>query len=154
MNVHKYLAQVNIGKVIAPMDSPIMSGFADHLDEINKLAEESEGFIWRLKEDNNNATSIHVFDDPFILINMSVWESVDALYKFVYQSAHVEYLKKRKEWFEKLTDMHMALWWIPQNHFPDCNEAIERLTHIKVNGASAFAFSFKTKYMPDGTQIP
>jgi hypothetical protein len=135
------------------MDSPVMSGFADHLDEINQLAEASEGFIWRLKEDNNNATSIHVFDDPFILINMSVWESIDALFKFVYQSAHADYLGKRKEWFEKLKDIHMALWWIPQNHFPTCLEAIERLDHIKTHGASPYAFTFRTKFSQEGTRI-
>jgi hypothetical protein len=153
MNVQKYLAQVNIGKIVAPMDNPVMAGFADHLDEINRLAEETEGFVWRLKEENNNATSIQIFDDPFILINMSVWVSIDALYQFVYQSAHVEYLKKRREWFEKMTDMHMALWWIPRNHIPSCHEAVERLTHIKMNGETPFAFSFKTKFTSEGTEI-
>jgi hypothetical protein len=99
------------------------------------------------------AYSIRIFDDPFMLINMSVWDSIDALYKFVYQSAHVDYLKKRSEWFEKLTEMHMALWWIPQDHIPTCNEAVERLTHLKQHGASSFAFSFKNKFSPEGTRM-
>jgi hypothetical protein len=153
MKEQYFLAQVNIGKIIAPMDSPVMSGFADHLDEINRLAEESDGFVWRLKEDNNNATSIHVFDDPFMLINMSVWKSIDALYKYVYMSAHADYLRRRKEWFEKLTDMYMALWWIPSHHIPDCKEAVERLSHLKEHGVSPYAFTFKAIFTPEGTRL-
>jgi hypothetical protein len=154
MNVHKNLAQVNIGKVVAPLDSKIMAGFTGHLDEINQLAEKAEGFVWRLKDDNNNATSIQVFDDPYMIVNMSVWQSIDALYTFVYQSAHADYLRKRKEWFEKLTDIHMVLWWIPKDHIPTCDEAIERLNHINTNGASPFAFNFKTKFTSEGVRMP
>ena len=107
MNVH--LAQINIAKILAPLDHPIMADFVANLDPINALAEESEGFVWRLKEENNNATSIKVFDDDFLIVNMSVWRNADALYEYVYRSNHVEIFKRRKEWFEKMKDMHMAL---------------------------------------------
>lgn len=146
MNMHFHLAQVNIGKIVAPMNSPQMAGFAENLDKINALAEHSEGFIWRLKDDTNNATSIKVFEDDFMLINMSVWENIDFLYRYVYQSAHVEYLKRRKEWFEKISEMHMALWYIPETHVPDSTEAIERLQYLRSNGDSPHAFGFKTRY--------
>lgn len=146
MNSQYFLAQVNIGKIIAPLDSEQMSGFVNNLDRINELAEKSPGFVWRLKEDNNNATSIKVFEDDFMLINMSVWESIDFLYQFVYQSAHVDYLKRRKEWFEKMTDIYTALWWIPETHTITPAEAIERLVHIRQHGDTPFAFSFKKRF--------
>ncbi len=146
MKVRYFLAQVNIGKIKAPLESEQMSGFADNLDRINELAENSTGFVWRLKEDNNNATSIKVFEDDFMLINMSVWETIETLYQFVYQSAHVDYLKRRKEWFEKMTEMYSALWWIPETHTITTTEAIERLTHIRVHGETPFAFSFKKQF--------
>jgi len=149
MNMQYHLAQVNIGKIIAPMDSPVMAGFADNLDRINSLAEKSDGFIWRLKDDSNNATSIKVFDDDFMLINMSVWKNIDSLYKYVYQSAHTDYLKRRKEWFEKMPEMYMALWYVPETHIPNCAEAIERLFYLRKNGDTAFAFGFKNKFSPE-----
>jgi Domain of unknown function (DUF3291) len=146
MKVQYHLAQVNIGKILAPMDSEVMSEFKNNLDRINALAEASEGFVWRLKEENNNATSIKVFEDDFMLINMSVWKDIDSLYNYVYESAHVEYLKNRKLWFEKLTDKYMALWWIPAGHIPTPSEAIERINHIQLHGDTAFAFGFKKRF--------
>jgi Domain of unknown function (DUF3291) len=144
-----HLAQVNVGKILAPMDSPLMSEFKNNLDRINALAEASEGFVWRLKEENNNATSIKVFEDDFMLINMSVWKDMDALYKYVYESAHVEYLKKRREWFERLSEIHMAMWWIPAGHIPSPAEAIERLTHMREKGDTPYAFGFKKRFTPE-----
>jgi len=146
MKVRYFLAQVNIGKIKAPLESDEMSGFVNNLERINELAENSAGFVWRLKEDNNNATSIKVFEDDYMLINMSVWESIESLYQFVYQSAHVDYLKRRKEWFEKMTDMYTALWWIPENHTITPAEAIDRLMHIRLQGETPFAFSFKKQF--------
>jgi hypothetical protein len=144
-----YLAQVNIGKIIAPMNSSLMAGFADNLDRINALAESSEGFIWRLKDEANNATSIKVFDDDFIIINMSVWTNMDALYKYVYQSVHTDYLKRRREWFEKMPEMHMALWYVPESHIPDTAEAVDKLKYIRKHGETPLAFGFKNKYLPE-----
>jgi hypothetical protein len=149
MTTRYHLAQVNIGKILAPMDSPQMAGFKNNLDRINSLAEKSEGFVWRLKDDSNNATSIKVFDDDFIIINMSVWKNMESLYQYVYQSDHSNYLKRRKEWFEKMPEMYMALWYVPELHIPNSSEATERLFYLRKNGESPFAFGFKNKYTPE-----
>jgi len=144
-----HLAQINIGKILARMDSPVMAGFANNLEPINALAEGSEGFVWRLKDDTNNATSIKVFEDDFLLINMSVWKDTDALFRFVYQTQHAEYVKRRKEWFEKLSDMYMALWYIPATHTPTVHEAVEKLYHLRKHGETPLAFTFKKRFTVD-----
>jgi Domain of unknown function (DUF3291) len=141
-----YLAQVNIAKMLAPIDSPVMAGFVANLDKINTLAENSPGFTWRLKDDSNNATSIKIFDDDFLIVNMSAWENTEALFRFVYQSNHVEIFKRRKEWFEKMPEMHMALWYIPAGHLPTVTEAIERLVSLRNHGETPFSFSFKKRF--------
>lgn len=123
------LAQINIAKMKAPIDSPVMSEFVANLDIINALAEKSDGFIWRLVGDNNNATSVKIFDDDFLIVNMSVWKNFEALFQFVYQSHHVEVFKRRKEWFEKMPEMHMALWYIPAGYLPTVSDATERLIY-------------------------
>src|SRR6516225_4451666 len=99
-----HLAQVNIGRILGPMDGPVMAEFAAGLDRINALAEASEGFVWRLKDDSNNATSITVTEDRFLLINLSVWRTVDDLFAYVYQSAHTDYVRRRAEWFERMRE--------------------------------------------------
>src|SRR5688572_22166846 len=97
-----HLAQLNIARMLAPIDSPVMADFVANLDRINSVAENSKGFVWRLKDDSNNATSIRIFDDDFLIVNMSVWQSVDALFRYVYNSDHTEIFKRRTEWFEKM----------------------------------------------------
>ena len=146
------LAQVNIARMLAPIDSPVMKDFVENLDSINALAESSDGFVWRLKDDTNNATSIKVFDDDFIIVNMSVWENTDSLFQFVYRSDHVEIFKRRKEWFEKMPEMHMVLWYVPANHFHTVEEAIERLTYLRKKGETPFAFSFKKRFTVEDVQ--
>ncbi len=142
-----HLAQVNIAKMLAPMDSPVMADFANNLDRINALAEKSEGFVWRLKdEDGKDATSLKVFDDDFIIVNMSVWHSLDTLFQFTYASDHVEIFKRKKEWFHKMTDMHMAFWYVEAGSFPSPEEANERLKYLNLNGETPYAFTFKSKY--------
>lgn len=144
-----HLAQINIAKMLAPIDSPTMADFAENLDHINALAEKSEGFVWRLKdEDSNDATSLKVFDDDFIIVNMSVWCSLDDLFKFTYASEHVEIFKRRKEWFHKMTDMHMAFWYIEKGKFPSTLVANERLKYLNVHGETPFAFTFKSRFSP------
>ncbi len=145
------LAQVNIARTIAPIDSPVMADFVANLDRINTLAENSEGFKWRLKEDNNNATSIKIFDDDFLIVNLSVWKDTASLFQFVYQSAHVEIFKRRKEWFEKMPEMHMALWYVPALCWPTVANATERLTYLRANGETPFAFGFKSKFTAEDT---
>ena len=132
--------------MLAPIDSPVMRDFVANLNSINALAEKSEGFIWRLKEDNNNATAIKIFDDDFLIVNMSVWQNTEALYQFVYKSGHVEIFKRRKEWFEKMPEMHMAQWYIPRSHVPTVDEAVERLIYLRNHGETPLVFSFKKRF--------
>jgi hypothetical protein len=141
-----HLAQINIGKMLAPIDSPVMAEFVANLDRINALAENSEGFVWRLKDDSNSATSIKVYNDDLIIVNMSVWEHLDYLFQYVYQSAHVEIFKRRKEWFEKMSEMHMVLWYVPAGHKPSVNEAVEKLNFLRKNGETPLAFTFKKRF--------
>ena len=143
-----HLAQINIGKILgASMNDPVMKDFVDQLDEVNALAEESKGFIWRLKDEANNATSIRAFDDDQVIVNMSVWQTAENLEAFVYSGRHLEVLKRRKEWFSRLK-MFMALWWIPAGSVPTIEEAKKRLLHLEENGPSAFAFDFKKRFAP------
>jgi len=144
-----HLAQINIARMLAPIDSPVMKDFVDNLDGINAIAEKSDGFVWRLKDDTNNATSIKIFDDDFLIVNMSVWKDMESLFQFVYQSNHVEIFKRRKEWFEKPGSMHMALWYVPAGYTPSVSDAQERLLYIRNNGETPHAFSFKKRFTPE-----
>ena len=142
-----HLAQINIARMLAPIDSPIMADFVHNLDPINELAERSAGFIWRLKDDSNNATSIKIFDDDFLIVNMSVWLNTESLFDYVYKSGHVEIFKRRKEWFEKMPEMHMALWYVPEGKHPSVEAATERLTYLRKHGETPYAFGFRKKFL-------
>lgn len=144
---YMHLAQLNIAHAIAPMDSPIMADFVNNTDRINALAEKSPGFIWRLTDGvNDNPYSMKVFDDPSILTNMSVWKDRESLFKYVYSTDHVEIFKRKNEWFSKLKEMHMVLWYIEEGHIPTLSEGKERLEYLQKNGESEYAFSFKSNY--------
>lgn len=143
-----HLAQVNIGRVKAPPEDPLMAGFMNRLAEINALADGSPGFLWRLQTSEGDATYLRPYDDDRILINMSVWESIAALQKYVYQTAHVELLRRRHEWFEPFSGSYLALWWVPAGHIPAIDEAKQRLAHLDRHGPTGFAFSFKTIFQP------
>ena len=145
-----YLAQVNIGRVRGSMEDPVMAGFASRLDELNALADRNPGFVWRLQTPAGNATYFRPYpNDDTILINMSVWESIATLRQYVYKTVHAELLKQREEWFEKLSGVYMALWWVPQGHRPGIDEATKRLAHLEKHGPTQFAFTFKTTFEPD-----
>jgi len=137
-----HLAQINIAQAKDEMDSEVMKGFVERLDEINALAEASPGFIWRLQDESGNASEIQVFDDPLLLINMSVWRDIDSLKHYVYRSAHVDLLRDRDAWFNKTVQAHQALWWIPAGHVPSEQEGVERLQYLQQNGPTATAFTF------------
>jgi hypothetical protein len=144
-----HLAQINIAEAKASLESPVMAGFVNNLDRINQLADKSDGFVWRLQDENGaNATQVRVFDNEFIIVNLSVWESREALFQFVYASDHVELLKKKKEWFKKMPQMHMALWYIAEGHRPSITEAIDRLEYLRTHGETPQAFTFKSKFQP------
>jgi hypothetical protein len=142
-----HLAQINIGRIVTDTpDDPRLTDFMNALDEINALAETSPGFVWRLQSDSGNATDIHAFDDPRMLVNMSVWQSVEALRTYVYQSAHTPFVGRRREWFEAPSGVIMALWWVPAGHLPNLDEAKERLDHLRREGSSDHAFTFKQPF--------
>ena len=143
-----HLAQVNIGIVRAPVTSPELADFVAQLDPINALAERSPGFVWRLQSDAGNATSIHAFDDDRILMNMSVWRSLEELRDYVYRSAHVEVLRRRSDWFERMTEVHLALWWLPTDRLPTVEEAKWRVELVRRHGPTAEAFTFRSPFGP------
>lgn len=143
------LAQINIGRIKGvDINDPIMKEFKDNLDTINGLAESSKGFVWRLKDDQNNATSINPYEDVQVLINVSVWETIEDLEFFVYRTFHTDFLRRRKQWFQSYGKAFTAMWWIEAGHFPTIEEATYRLDYLQKNGPSAFAFDFKQKYPP------
>ena len=147
-----HLAQANIGRIRAPLEDPIMQGFRSQLDPINALADRSPGFVWRLQTEDGNAMAIRPFADERMAINMSVWESLEALQQFVYRSAHVGPLRDRKQWFEPIEGPILVLWWIPVGHVPTVAEALTRLEHLKQHGPSPDAFTFRMPFPPPDGQ--
>ena len=141
-----HLAQINIARMLAPIDDPIMAEFVSQLTPINALADESPGFVWRLQSESGDATSIKVYDDDFIIVNLTVWESVETLREYVYKGAHHEVLRERKRWFEKFDGPYYALWWVPAGHNPSPEEGKERLDHLREHRDMAYAFSFKNLF--------
>ena len=136
-----HLAQINIAKAMADLDSPLMAGFVSRLDEINALAESAKGFVWRLRSDAGDATSIRAFDDPNVYINMSVWETPEDLKNFVYRSAHVELIRDREAWFSRLSEQHQAAWWVSAGSYPSAEEGRDRLLALREQGPSPDAFT-------------
>ena len=144
-----HIAQVNIARMRAPLEDPVMAGFVARLNEINALADRSEGFVWRLQNAAGNATYLRPYDDDRILFNLSVWQTVEHLKSYVYRSAHAELIRDRREWFEQFDAPQVALWWVPAGHLPSVDEAKKRLAHLEANGTSQFAFTFRTVHAPD-----
>jgi hypothetical protein len=136
-----HLAQLNVAELKAPLDSPELKDFVDNLDRVNALAEAAPGFAWRLKGDGNDATSLRPLGDN-VIVNMSVWRDVESLKDFVYRSAHVEIMKRRREWFTRMADAYMVLWWVPAGHEPTVAEAVARLQRLREKGVSPEAFTF------------
>ena len=139
---------MNIGRLLAPVESPQIAEFVAALDPINRLADTSPGFVWRLQTAEGNATAIHSFDDELIISNMSVWESIEALRAFVYTTAHTGIMRRRREWFETYVTSYMALWWVPAGHRPTIEEAKERLAALDRDGPTPFAFTFRQPFDP------
>jgi heme-degrading monooxygenase HmoA len=144
-----HVAQVNIGKIRAPLEDAQMAGFVNRLEDINALADGSPGFVWRLQTPAGNATYLRPYDDDRILVNMSVWESIEAIKNYVYRTAHAELLRHRQEWFEAFVGSYMALWWVPVGHISGVDEAKKRLAYLEKHGPSQFAFTFKSVFAPD-----
>jgi hypothetical protein len=147
------LAQLNIGVIIGPMDSPVMAEFAANLERINALADSSPGFVWRLQTEDGDATALRPFEDDRTLVNMSVWRDIESLSAYVYQSAHVEVMRRRREWFERMDQAFLVLWWVPRGHRPTVAEAIGKLEALRSRGPTSAAFSFRQPHAaPDAGQ--
>ena len=143
------LAQINIARANAAFDSPELAEFMEQVDGINALADESPGFIWRLQTDEGDATGIRINDDDRLLVNLTVWESVEALREYAYRSGHMDVIRRRKEWFVPYGSTYLALWWVPAGSLPTVDEGLERLAYIDEHGASAHAFGFRQQFPPE-----
>jgi hypothetical protein len=135
------LAELNIGVIKAPLESPVMADFVANLDRINALADAAPGFVWRLQTEEGNATALRPFGEN-IIVNMSVWKDIASLKDFMYKSAHFQILRRRKEWFERMSEAFLVLWWVPEGHRPTLAEAKARLDLLRQNGPTAEAFDF------------
>ncbi len=140
-----HLAQLNIGRLRYPHDDPRVAEFMDNLERVNAIAETIPGFVWRLKDESGNATSIEsgtLFGDPDTIVNMSVWESAEALERFVWQTVHKRFYNRRQAWFDALGEPHFAMWWVPENSKPTLTEAAKRLKLLRENGSTDDAFGW------------
>jgi hypothetical protein len=151
------VAQVNFGRLVAPLDSPRLADFVAGLDPVNAAADGAPGFVWRLQTEDGNATSLRAFEDDAdgapggIIINMSVWESVEDLAAYVYGDTHRALLRRRREWFELMKDAYAALWWIPRGHIPTPAEAEDRVRRLRAHGPAPDAFTLKVHFPPPDT---
>ena len=143
-----HIAQFNIGRMRAPLTDPLMQGFVSQLVTINQLAEEAAGFVWRLQTPAGDATSIRIYDDDWLIVNMSVWESIEALWDFTYKTQHAQVLSHRKEWFERLDAPILVLWWIAEGETITAEDGKTRLEHLRQHGPTPQAFTFKVRF-PD-----
>lgn len=141
-----HLAQINIARMVWPVDDPKMADFVSQLASVNALADAAPGFVWRLQSEAGNATDVPYSDDPFVLVNMSVWESVESLVAYTYTSDHVKVFRDRARWFERMEKPHYCLWWIPAGHIPTVAEGKERLEHYQMHGPTPYSFWFSRKF--------
>ena len=143
MEATQHLAQLNIGRLRYEIGDPRIADFVDNLARVNALADRAEGFVWRLQDDGGNATSYRPYEDPRVAINMSVWTSVEALERYVWQTVHKRFYGRRHEWFEKFEGPYFVMWRVPAGHIPTIQEAVERLEHLKRNGPTEHAFGWE-----------
>ncbi|SDJ74553.1 protein of unknown function [Pseudomonas delhiensis] len=147
-----HLAQVNIARARAPLDHPLMRDFVDQLAPVNALAEASPGFVWRLQDEAGDATGVQAFDDPRIIVNLSLWESLEALRDYVYGGEHLAVLRRRRDWMEKLPGPSLALWWLPAGQLPSLAQARAALRSLAERGPSAEAFSIARPFPTPGME--
>jgi hypothetical protein len=148
-----HVAVFNIARLLAPMDDPQIDDFRDNLDPINALADGSPGFVWRLQDESGNATNITPYPDPLVITNMAVWESIDQLADFTYRSGHLDFLRRRREFFEHDEAPFLVLWWVPEGHIPTMEEAMDRLEHLREHGPTPHAFTFRKRFEPGADEV-
>jgi hypothetical protein len=139
---------LNVGRLVAPLEAPAIADFVANLEPINALAEARPGFVWRLQTEDGNATAIKVSEDERFIINLSVWESLEALSDFVYRSDHMAFLRRRREWFERPVEAIVVLWWVPAGTVPTIADALARLEHLRAHGPTPHAFTFRQPFDP------
>ena len=150
-----WLAQMNVARVLAHPDSSQLADFMELLDPVNALADAAPGFVWRLQTEDGNATALRVLGDDMMLVNMSVWESLEALGSFVYETSHRDVMRRRREWFERLAEAYMVLWWVEAGRVPSVAEGEERLLHLRRHGPTPHAFTFRDPQpAPDSVEEP
>ena len=145
-----HLAQYNLARLLAPLDHPQIADFVANLQRVNTLGDRSPGFVWRLQTDDGTSTSVRVRGDELVIVNFTVWESVEALFEFTYRSEHAEMYRRRREWFEAPTEAYLVLWWVPAGHIPTVEEADERLDYLRAHGPTPHAFTFKQRFRAPG----
>jgi Domain of unknown function (DUF3291) len=143
-----HLAQINVARMRAPLTDPLMAPFVARLEAVNALADASPGFVWRLQGEQGDATDIRAYADPQMLVNLSVWQSVEALHAYVYRSDHTSVMRDRKQWFERMAGPYLALWWVPAGHRPTVEEGKARLEMLAARGPTADAFTFRQPFSP------
>lgn len=146
MSARYHLCHLNIGPAKGHIHSPVMKEFVDNMDEINNLAYQSPGFVWHLYVDIHNPEHLAMYGEPGLLFNMSVWESVEDLYNYVFHSRHTSFMKRRAEWFGRMDGPNYVLWWIPAGILPTLEDAKERIAYLKAHGPTPYAFDFKTAF--------
>jgi Domain of unknown function (DUF3291) len=148
-----HVAQYNVATLVAPLDDPQLNDFRANLKPINELGDRSPGFVWRHQNADGNSTGTRVGDDPLVVINFSVWESIESLFEYTYHSDHVEVFRRRRDWFKDHFGQHyLAMWWVQAGHIPTVAEAEERLAHLKAHGPTPYAFTMKQRFpAPDIT---
>jgi hypothetical protein len=146
-----HLAQVNVALPREPLESAALAEFVANLEPVNALADAARGFVWRLEDESGDATSIRAFDDERLIINMSVWESLESLWAFVYDGRHLEVMRRRREWMTRIAESHQALWWLRAGALPTIEEAKRRLDHLRELGPTPYAFTFKQRFGPPGS---
>lgn len=147
-----HLAQMNVATALYPLDDSRIADFVAALDGINALADASRGFVWRLQSDGGNATDIRAGDDPRLIVNMSVWETAEALFDFVYKTSHRSVMVRRREWFGRPAGAYQALWWVAAGSRPTVEDGLERLRHLDRHGPTPRVFTFKQRYLPPDDQ--
>jgi hypothetical protein len=150
-----YLAEYNISRIKAPLDSSIMKEFVDFLEPVNHFAEQSPGFIWRLAADGGQASSYlpPAYEDEMIVTNLTVWQDIDSLKNFVYQTVHTYFLRSRKKWFEQFPSQQLVMWWIPTEHTPSIEEGKQKLKHLEDQGPTLHAFTFQSLFDAEGKPL-
>jgi hypothetical protein len=149
-----HIAQMNVGTLLYPQDDPRVAEFMGLLDQVNAMADAAPGFVWRLQSAQGNATDIQVTDNPLFIVNMSVWQSVEALFDFVYRASHRSVMAKRRVWFARPAGAYLVLWWTPAGTIPTIDQGLERLRMLDNNGPSRHAFDFRNKFPPPGIALP